>query len=385
MRLRNKYRHGAAAGTRLHASSAGSTTPLPSRFANLRREACLIVILVSACVGRTARAETECHGRARLAADSTLNLRIDNDLFGGVGQDQGYSNGFLVTSVSPNLVDYVDDPCLPAAVRRLNTYLAWLQPAGYDEQNMTLGIGQILFTPTDRRRSDLIPEDRPYAAALLLSTGYNARRGNRLRTSQIRFGMVGPSAHGRDVQNGWHRMIGAEPFEGWEHQLRDEPVLQLIHERRRRWPGTTARDGWSWDAIGHWGGSLGNFATYANTGMELRFGHFLPDDFGTAPLRPAGENTSPARAIEGRRGSWAGHVFVALDARWVMRDITLDGNTFKSSHRVDKAPLVADLGYGVAVERGHWKFAFARYHRTREFRGQGVIPVSGSVTVSRKF
>ncbi|MGH8027986.1 MAG: lipid A deacylase LpxR family protein [Pseudoxanthomonas sp.] len=343
------------------------------------------MILATACVSKTAHAETECHGRARLAEDSTLNLRIDNDLFGGVGQDQGYSNGFLMTSVSPNLVDYVDDPCLPGIVHRLNTYLAWLRPTGYDEQNMTLGIGQILFTPADRQRSGLVLDDRPYAAALLLSTGYNARRGNQLRTSQIRFGMVGPSARGRQVQNGWHRIIGAEPFEGWGHQLQDEFVLQLIHERRRRWPGMTTRDGWSWDAIGHWGGSLGNFATYANTGMELRLGRFLPDDFGTAPLGPGGENTSPAHAAEGASNRWDGHVFVVLDARWVLHDITLDGNTIKSSHSVDKEPWVADLGYGVSVERGHWKFAFARYHRTREFRGQGVIPISGSVTVSRKF
>lgn len=341
------------------------------------------LLLALACAG--AQAEEGCHGRSRLAADSTLNLRIDNDLFGGMGQDQGYSNGFLLTSVSPNLVDYSGDPCLPAIVRRLNTYLAWLQPAGHDEQNMTLGIGQVLFTPTERQPGDLIADDRPYAAALLLSTGYNARRGDRLRTSQIRFGMVGSSARGEEVQNGWHRVIGNQPFNGWHHQLRDEPVLQLIHERRQRWPGQVREQGWNWDAIGHWGASAGNLATYANGGMELRFGYRIPDDFGTAPLRPAGENTSPARESSGAGDTWAAHAFIALDTRWVLRDITLDGNTFKSSHRVDKTPWVADLGYGVSVEHGQWKFAFFRYYRTREFRGQRALPVSGSITLSRRF
>ena len=47
--------------------------------------------------------------------------------------------------------------------------------------------------------------------------------------------------------------------------------------------------------------SLGNFATYANAGGELRFGLRLPDDFGTAPLRPAGENTAPVKVAAGRR------------------------------------------------------------------------------------
>ncbi len=40
----------------------------------------------------------------------TLNLRIDNDLFGGVGQDDGCSNGFPLSWVSPNLLDYRHHP-----------------------------------------------------------------------------------------------------------------------------------------------------------------------------------------------------------------------------------------------------------------------------------
>jgi lipid A 3-O-deacylase len=84
-------------------------------------------------------------------------------------------------------------------------------------------------------------------------------------------------------------------------------------------------------------------------------------------------------------GNWNGHLFVALDARWVLHDITLDGNTFKSSHSVDKRSLVADVGYGVAMTHGNWRIAIARYHRTREFRGQDEIPVYGTITVGRKF
>ena len=76
-------------------------------------------------------------------------------------------------------------------------------------------------------------------------------------------------------------------------------------------------------------------------------------------------------------------IAVTSDARWVVRDITLDGNTFRNSHSVDKRPFVGDIGYGVAVMRGKWKFALARYHRTREFDGQKETPVFGSFTISR--
>ena len=271
----------------------------------------------------------------RLSTRATVNVRIDNDMFGGMGQDQGYSNGFLVSAVSPNLADYTDDPCLPRPARRLNRHLAWLQPDGFDEQNMIFGVGQLLYTPTDRNRTDLIADDRPYAAALLLSFGYNARKGDRLRTTQLRLGMVGPSAFGEQVQNRWHDVIGSDRFDGWDHQLRDEPVLQLIHERRKRLGRRETPGGWGWDLTRHWGGSLGNFATYANVGGEWRFGARLPDDFGTAPLRPAGENTSPVKEV--------------ADRRW------------------------------------HGRFALARYHRTREFDGQEDIPVYGTFTIGRHF
>jgi hypothetical protein len=37
----------------------------------------------------------------------------------------------------------------------------------------------------------------------------------------------------------------------------------------------------------------------------------------------------------------------------------------------------------VAVMRGRWKFALARYHSTKEFDGQRQSPIFGSFTISR--
>lgn len=343
----------------------------------------LVIVPVSAIAEEPHHVQSVCSERTSLRSTGTVNLRIDNDMFGGVDQDQGYSNGFLVSWVSPNLVDYRSDPCLPGIVQALNRRLALLQPEGFDEQNMTVGLGQMMYTPTDRERRDLVTDDRPYAGALMLSLGYNARRGDTLRTSQLRLGVVGPAAHAGQVQNEVHRLLGIDRFLGWDNQLHNELVVQLIHERRTRAVRRESATGWGWDLTRHWGGSLGNFATYANLGGELRFGLRLPDDFGTAPLRPAGENTSPLHEPTSNAGS--AHLFVAYDARAVLYDITLDGNTFRSSHRVDKYPFVADVTYGVAMYHGRWRVALARYHRTREFHGQQEVPVYGTLTIGRRF
>ncbi|MFD0321147.1 lipid A deacylase LpxR family protein [Lysobacter gummosus] len=343
------------------------------------------VLLAAAAVHANAAAaqgrQACTNGHTRLPP--TVNLRLDNDLFGG--QDQGYSNGIQLTLVSPNLADYTDDPCIPRLARWVNRHLDALQPAqGFEQRNMIATFAQGIFTPTDFSRRDLIEDDRPYAAGLLMGLGYNARTGDYLQTTQLQFGIVGPSALGKQVQNAVHKALGDETFKGWDNQLHDEPVFRIVHERMHRYSAGDAHNGtWGWDAISHYGGSFGNLATYANTGAEVRFGLRLPDDFGSTPLRPAGENTAPTRHYNTGDRPFGAHLFLTSDVRWVLRDITLDGNTFRHSHSVDKRPFVGEVGYGIAVMRGRWKFALARYHRTREFDGQKQTPVFGSFTVSR--
>lgn len=314
---------------------------------------------------------------------ATVNLRLDNDLFGGRGQDQGYSNGLGITVVSPNLVDRGDERCQSRLARWLKRHVSSLHPGGVEQINLVASVGQGLFTPSARAPAGLIVDDRPYAGVLLASLGYNARQGNRLRSSKLMLGIVGPAARGEQTQNGFHRLMGVDQFNGWDNQLRDEPVFTLLQERLQR-HALPRLAGLDQDLILHAGGGLGNLATYLNAGAEWRIGWRLPDDFGSAPVRPAGENTAPpAKGIAGR--PLAAHLFVMADGEWVMHDITLDGNTFKSSHRVHKRRLVAELGMGMAVSWHGWKFAFARYFRSREFDGQKDRPFFGSVTVSRQF
>lgn len=337
------------------------------------------LFLAAAACGSAQAAETETCP-TRTALPPTVNFRVDNDLFGGAQQDQGYTNGVQLTLVSPNLKDYTDDPCLPRMARLVNRYLRWIQPEGFDQQNMVFTLNQSLFTPEDFTRSDVIQDDRPYAAALLMGFGYNARKGNTLRTTQLKLGWVGPSARGEEVQNAVHKVLGDEKFEGWKNQLRDEPVIMLQHERMNRFAWGEGK--WTWDAITHYGGAVGNYQTFVNGGAEMRFGRYLPDDFGSTPLRPAGENTAPSSETRAG-GVFRFHGFITSDVRWVGRDITLDGNTWKDSHSVDKRNVVAYVGVGVALMKGRWKFAMARYYSTREFDGQDEPPIFGSFTISR--
>lgn len=348
----------------------------------LRYLTCLPILAITLLAIGEAAAVDNCDAHRLTRRPPTVNFRIDNDLLGNGHQDQGYTNGALITLVSPDLVDYTDDPCLPPLARWLNErFVDSSHKPSPDQKNMVFSFGQALYTPKDWTRSDLIEDDRPYAAIVMARFGYNIRRGQSLHTTQFRVGVLGPIALGKEVQGAVHDVIGEDRFAGWDNQLRNELLLGVLHERLRKRPSRALGGGpLQWDAIGHAGGTVGNAFSHVNAGGEIRLGWHLPDDFGSTPLRPAGENTAPRRTVHTRHLS--GHIFLSTDFRWVMRDITLDGNTFESSHRVDRKAFVGDVGCGVVVTRGRWKFAFARYFRSREFETQANPPRFGSFTVS---
>jgi lipid A 3-O-deacylase len=348
-------------------------------FAPLR--APLLLVIACALVGVSA-ASAACEQPLGLSdLQPTLGIRIDNDALGGDGQDRGYTNGLQVTVRTGNLQGFAQPECLPLAVRTVDRVVHSLYPGALDQKNVLFGVYHGVFTPADHKTTELVVGDRPYAAVLLFGAGYNVRRGAGLHTTHLRLGIVGPSARGEQLQNGLHKVIGANEYRGWRNQLHDEPVLQLLHARLRRVEFASAPWGLEADLIGHWGGALGNFATYANAGAEWRFGRNLSTDFGTDPLRAESENVARGDAPAQR---WAWHAFLSFDARAVLRNITLDGNTWKDSHGVAKRRWGADFGYGVAVVHGSWKLVLSQYLRTREFEEQQHRSVFGSLTLVRQ-
>jgi hypothetical protein len=305
-------------------------------------------------------------------------VRLDNDSF--AGSDRGYTSGIRIGFTSPTVASF-DDSSLPAPLRWLDRRLAWMQPRGFEDYNVTLAIGQGMFTPEDWRLSVPDPLDRPYAGVLVASATYNGRDARSMRSTTLELGLVGPSTFAEQTQDFLHDRLGSDEFRGWNHQLRDEPVARIIHQRLRK--RVLARGPGMADAIVHHGGSIGNLATFANAGVELRFGRTLPDNFGTAPGLPAVENTAPSRTpLHSRRVSV--HGYLALDAKYMLHNITLDGNTWRDSASVEREEFVADAGVGIAMYWRGWKLTLARYFRTKEFATQRADTKLGSFTLRRE-
>lgn len=324
-------------------------------------------------------------GMAKLAQYPALyNFHFENDLF--YGTDSDYTNGVKFSWVSANLKDYTHDPCLPLWVRQLNQYFGTVHPGGYTTRNMVVTAGQSMFTPRDGKRTDLILNDRPYAGWLYLGLGYNARNMRQMDTVEFNVGIVGPAALARQNQNLIHDMRGFPRLNGWGNQLRNEPGIQVVAERRKRVWDSGESAGPKFDTITHYGASLGNVGTYLNAGLEMRIGNRLPNDFGTSPIRPAGDSNAPLEGPVTHRFSDGGlQAFISADARLVARNIFLDGNTFVASHHVAKKLFVGDVAAGVAWQWPGGKITYAHYVRSKEFEGQGAAHNYGSITFSIEY
>lgn len=319
----------------------------------------------------------------------TLNFFLENDLF--VNTDLNYTNGVRFSLTSPDLSEFLalQGRTYPW-VDMINRGLEPLHPDPASEEpvarNVTLSFGQLMFTPEDRYRADLIVEDRPYAAWLYAGIGYHARTGSALHSLEFTLGMVGPAALGRPAQDLIHDLWGVDHFEGWSHQLKNEPVFQLAFERKHRTDvvGYGVPGGLQGDLITHWGGALGNVGTFLNAGLEARAGWNLPSDFGTSSLRPGGDISAPGLGdVTGQVLRFYG--FVAADLRAVAHNLFLDGNTFRRSHSVGKEALVADMAIGVALVKNRWRLSYSHVFRTREFRQQRESQKYGALSVSYSF
>lgn len=340
-----------------------------------------------------------------------MTARLENDLF--TDTDQNYTNGVAFTAISHDFVGKLQPECLLAPVRLQAELIAFLNPGFWADaenpahtQNVVVKFGQSMFTPKDPARPDLILDDRPYAGLLYVGMSWNRRKHapqstlEILDTREITLGVIGPLALAEPTQNLVHDVMGVDRFLGWQHQLKNEPALQLAMDRKfRDYRGTGANQpGVSADSIRSLGLRLGNIETSATAGIEGRIGWNLPNDFGTYPIKPGAENRPPSASVHNNAddatlavtGPRAGvHLFGTLEGKLVLHDFSLDGNLFQSSHSVTRQPWVAQAAVGLSTQgliAGHGvKLAVMRVYRTREFKEQASNHAYGSVALSIEF
>ena len=249
-------------------------------------------------------------------------------------------------------------------------------------QRISFDLSQSIFTPRNTQINPPNPRDRPYAGYLNATLGLVQDTDRSRSVLAVTLGVIGPSAAGRQVQNGFHDLIGDTPNRGWSSQLKDEPAFELLAERTWRLPVTQYR-GVSSDVLPAVTAGVGTVRDYVQAGFTLRVGQGLDSDFGAPRIRP-GLSGSDAYTPN-RPFVW--YAFAGADAQGVARDVFLDGSTFRSnSPSVSRKPLLGEFQLGLAAIYHGVRLSYTQVWQTESFNGQkGGLFSFGSLALSARF
>lgn len=306
-----------------------------------------------------------------------LSFVGENDSL-ATGDDRNYTSGVKLAYVSPA-------EGVPSWLRGAGSFTRAL--SGNEPSFWGAAIGQSIFTPEDISANPAPPDQHPYAgwlyAQIMVAAEEDVPAGRRpgfLDTYELEFGMVGPSALGRQAQRGLHQFLGAPDPQGWDSQLHDEFAFAASFDRRWRAlriytdyvPG-----GLEADLTPDAGVSIGTLRTEARAGLTARIGYRIDSDYGPPRVRPS---LSGVEHFAGGPLSWS--IFAGVQARAVAHNIFLDGNTYRDSPSVEREPLVGDLQVGFTVSGGDWRLAYTYVTRTEEFETQGAKQEFGALALS---
>ncbi|MDF1731315.1 MAG: lipid A deacylase LpxR family protein [Minwuia sp.] len=300
----------------------------------------------------------------------TLSIVVENDYFAGT--DQEYTNGFRVAYLRPK-----------GSVSDLTALLGRTLLGVQDRRKLYGGVafGQNLYTPSDITQSAPQPGDHPYAGWLYGEVAAIADDDTHVETVTANVGIVGPLALGEFVQNTFHQLIDSDIAQGWDNQLSNEPGLIISYDRTWR-PFKEQTRPWGFDLLPSAGLSLGNVLTQGMVGLTLRLGPDLENDLGPPRIRPSlagGGFIDP----DAHRLNW--YFFGGVQSRLVLRNIFLDGNSFRNSARVNKRNLVHDFQIGAAVRWEGLRLSWTMVRRTEEFAGQADPHTFAAITLTARY
>ena len=249
-----------------------------------------------------------------------------------------------------------------------------------------IALAQSIFTPDHVSNPVRAPGDRPFGGWLY--TGFNASQETgrtQLDSFEVLIGAVGGSASlATEVQGGFHQLLGQRRPVINGYELHNEPGFLLAWDRRWK-TGIDLGNGYGVDLIPSIGFTGGNVFTYGSAGAIARFGQSLSTTWGPTLVRPA---PSGASFISPNPDApwWGFDFFGGAEARGVVRNIFLDGNTFENSISVTRKPFVYDLLAGAEIfTQTGFVLSGTVIRRSREYTTQLKPSTFGSVSGSFRF
>jgi lipid A 3-O-deacylase len=298
----------------------------------------------------------------------TITIQLENDST-RPGSDNYYTSGERIAYTSPT-------GAVPGPLASLGHMLL-----GEGQQRFAAELSQNIYTPLLDKLASPPLNDRPYAAVLMGTMSLIQDTDTTRTALALGLGVIGPDALGKQVQNGFHTLIGQGSVGGWSTQLGNQPVIQLTADRTWRMPlGNLG--GLESDVLPSVTVGAGTFRIYAEAGGTVRIGQGLQSDFGAPRIRPGLTGTDAYMPTL----PFAWYVFAGVDGQAVAWDETLDGLPFETSRHVNRTPFVGEFQAGVTLMAWGARFTAMQVLQSNEFQSQrnGLFQFT-SASVSVKF
>jgi len=280
------------------------------------------------------------------------HFEMNNDVI--FDSDNQFSNGWAFQVHTPVARNWSSVEGPAEFLKDIGAWLPSLTGEGLNYR-MSLSIGQILQTPDEITDPNLIPEDVPYAGVITTKASWIAYNDTDFRGFEIVFGFVGRPSLAEQTQNFVHNIIDSNIAEGWDNQLKNEPVINFNYMRKKKFYQAGESSGFAFDSSVSGDVQLGTLFTSAGAFVETRFGFNMPRGFGfradpvgrfltyDATLSPSMKNRSSIYAT------------FNLGASYFVHNLLLDGNVFRDgSHSVEKEDVLGMASIGFHYERPTW-------------------------------
>ncbi|HEV7781797.1 MAG TPA: lipid A deacylase LpxR family protein [Chitinophagaceae bacterium] len=163
---------------------------------------------------------------SHIDARSYLRIHYDNDLF--TNTDHYYTQGIAVEWVHPVFQKSLLHKLLLTTKDSSAQYGAGFNLFGY--------------TPTSISNDEILYGDRPFEGNMslkLFAISTNKKRDLRL-ASALHLGVIGPAALGEEIQTNIHRWTGNKLPKGWQHQVRNDLILDYQLNTEKKWISSKA-------------------------------------------------------------------------------------------------------------------------------------------------
>ncbi|RVU02781.1 lipid A deacylase LpxR family protein [Mucilaginibacter limnophilus] len=257
---------------------------------------------------------------------SQISIKVENDQYINPKNDRYYTAGEFASYT--RALDHSSDSSLVKKVLEIDG-------------------GQQIYNAYESNVADINLQDRPYTAYLYagisLTKFYKNESALKLGGQ---LGIIGPLALGEEIQKGFHSLFGLHEVKGWEHQLNNEPGINLNADYKK----LLYRTNGSWfDITANPSAWLGNTFTGASAGMLFRIGQ-LGNLFESV-------STNSRVSVDSKHQKHELFFFAVPQLHFVGYNATIQGGLFRS----DKGPLTFGIHHFVYVQQLGLQFASDRW------------------------